>query len=76
MAKSFSTIDEAREYIQQQPLNTIIEIAAQSLVNNSIEKIIITEEQLRAFFRVRGFRVDGSRETRGRFADKNIFSEE
>lgn len=80
MAKNFSTIEECKEWLQTLPMNVLIETAAGAIFNaQKPGKIIITEEQLRTYFKIRGYNERGEVENRGRryeYEDKNIFNSE
>ena len=69
MAKRFTDISEALAYIRSLPLDAVMNIAAESLVEPEIKqvpRITITEEQFAAYFKIRGLNDSGERETRGR----------
>ena len=69
MAKRFTDINEALAYIRTLPLDALMTIAAESLVEPEIKqvpRITITEEQFSAYFKIRGLNDSGERETRGR----------
>lgn len=71
MAKKFFDKEAALNYIDTLPMSTIRTMLAEYLVDNQAEKIIITEEQFRQFFKIRGVSYDPQtgeekRETRGR----------
>lgn len=69
MAKKFSNKEDAINYLNTLPLNVLIDVAAEAIMsqqNSVVDKIVVTPEQLSAFFRVRGFKDNGEVETRGR----------
>ena len=68
MAKKYKTYDEARAYVESLPLNSIVGLCVALLMegDDKPEKVIITQEQFNAFFKIRGLQQDGSKETRGR----------
>ncbi len=80
MAKNFNSIEECKEWLQTLPMNVLIDTAAAAIFNSSkVEKIIITEEQLRTLFKIRGYNSKGEVENRGRrysIPEKNIFDEQ
>ena len=80
MAKNFNSIEECKEWLQTLPMNVLIDTAAAAIFNSSkVEKIIITEEQLRTIFKIRGYNSKGEVENRGRrysIPEKNIFDEQ
>lgn len=70
MAKKIETFDDAVKEVSTYPANVLINIAAQALFNSqtkeTVQKIVISEEQFKAFFKIRGFNENGEKETRGR----------
>lgn len=67
MARRFKDIEEARQYVGTLPIGQIIELCASLLVEQEQpEKIVITQEQFNALFKIRGLNADGERERRGR----------
>ena len=69
MAKRFSNREEVLEYLNTLPLNALINVAADAIMqnqNNSFQKIILTQEQFNQYFRIRGINENGEVETRGR----------
>lgn len=67
--KKFENIEQAYAYVRSLPLDAVINIAANSLVEPEIKtvpRITITEEQLSTFFKIRGINDSGEKETRGR----------
>lgn len=65
MAKKFNNTLEAVEYLRTLPMDSVIKIAADALVND-IQKIPITEELFKTHFRIIGTTETGEKETRGR----------
>ena len=67
MARTFKTREEALAFLNTLPINSLIALAADLLVERSVpKKISITEEQFRTMFKITGQKEDGSVETRGR----------
>ena len=69
MAKKFKELQESIEYVRSLPLDAVIKIAAESLVETEsvqVPRITITEEQFQTFFKLRGINDAGEKETRGR----------
>lgn len=67
MARTFKTKEEAVAFLNTLPLNSLISLAADLLVERAQpKKISITEEQFRTMFRITGMKEDGTVETRGR----------
>lgn len=67
MARIFKTKEEAIDYLNTLPINSLISLAADLLVERAApKKISITEEQFRTMFRITGMKEDGTIETRGR----------
>lgn len=67
MARIFKTKEEAIDYLNTLPINSLISLAADLLVERALpKKISITEEQFRTMFRITGMKEDGTIETRGR----------
>lgn len=67
MARIFKTKEEAIDYLNTLPINSLISLAADLLVERAVpKKISITEEQFRTMFRITGMKEDGTIETRGR----------
>lgn len=70
MAKKIETFDDAVKEVSTYPANVLINIAAQALINSqtkeTVQKIVISEEQFKAFFRIKGITESGEKETRGR----------
>lgn len=67
--KKFDNIEAAIAYVRTLPLESVINIAADSLVEiemKTVPRITITEEQFQNFFKIRGVNDAGERETRGR----------
>ena len=67
--KKYNNIEEAIAYVRTLPLETVINIAAESLIEPEIKqipRITITEEQFQSYFKIRGVNELGERETRGR----------
>lgn len=76
MARKFKDIEEARAYVSTLAIGQIIELCAGLLVEQEqAERIVISQEQFNAFFKIRGLNADGERETRGR-KRKNIAEEQ
>lgn len=59
-------------------LMEIIKNAAEfeQLVQPSVNKIVVTEEQFKEFFRIKGFDVNGQPQTRGRKSKPSIKAED
>ena len=68
MARKFKTYDEAKAYVESLPINSIIGLCVALLMEgeDKPEKVIITQEQFNAFFKIRGLTAEGEREKRGR----------
>lgn len=69
MAKKFTSKQEVIEYLQTLPFNALIDTAADAILElqtRTCSKIIISEEQFNAYFRVKGFKENGEKENRGR----------
>ena len=67
MARIFKTKKEAIDYLNTLPINSLISLAADLLIERALpKKISITEEQFRTMFRITGMKEDGTIETRGR----------
>lgn len=69
MAKRFSNREEVLEYLNSLPLQQLINVAADALLelnNRSFQKIVVSQEQFNTFFRIVGVRENGAVETRGR----------
>ena len=67
MARIFKTKEEAIDYLNTLPINSLISLAADLLIERALpKKISITEEQFRTMFRITGIKEDGTVETRGR----------
>ena len=65
--KTFKNKEEAIDYLNTLPINSLISLAADLLVERAQpKKISITEEQFRTMFRITGMKEDGTVETRGR----------
>ena len=65
--KTFKNKEEAFQYLNTLPINSLISMAADLLVERALpKKISITEEQFRTMFRITGMKEDGTIETRGR----------
>ena len=65
--KTFKNKEEALQYLNTLPITSLIDLAAELLVERSVpKKITITEEQFRTMFKIAGMREDGTYETRGR----------
>ena len=65
--KTFKNKEEALAFLHTLPISSLIDLAADLLVERSIPKrISITEEQFRTMFKITGQREDGTAETRGR----------
>lgn len=64
--KKFNTREEALEFIDTLPINTIRYMLADCLLERIRDKIVITQEQFNAFFKIRGLKEDGTEENRGR----------
>lgn len=64
--KRFNTKEEALEFVDSLPMNTIRYMLADYLMEGPRERIVVTQEQFNAFFKIRGVREDGGMETRGR----------
>ena len=65
----FRDKEQIREWINTQSFNTIIEGYVDLLwerQEKGCDKIVLTEEQFRQFFKIRGITEDGERERRGR----------
>ena len=65
-SRRFGSMDAALNFVDGQPINVIRVMLAEFLVENQPEKIILTEEQFKAFFRIRGINENGEKENRGR----------
>lgn len=71
MAKKFATKEAAYNYIDTLPMSTIRGMLADFLTTDTPDKITITDEQFKAFFKIRGKAVDSETgefipESRGR----------
>lgn len=69
MAKKFNNREDVLEYLNSLPLQQLINVAADAIMQNQsspIQKIILTQEQFNSFFRIRGYNDNGEVETRGR----------
>ena len=69
MAKKFSNREEVLEYLNSLPMQQVINVAADAIMqnqNNSFQKIVLTQDQFQQFFRIRGINENGEVETRGR----------
>ena len=78
MAKRFSNKEEVLEYLNTLPMQQVINVAADAIMQNqtaTTQKIILTQEQFNQFFRIRGFNENGEVETRGRKKIEEIFPE-
>lgn len=66
--KKFRGRQEVLEYLQTLTMSSLMAIAADAIleVQGTTNKIVITEEQFNAFFRIRGYKENGEKETRGR----------
>ena len=65
--KKFSSREEALEFVDTLPINTIRYMLADCLLEKvAREKIVITQEQFNAYFKIRGLKEDGTEENRGR----------
>ena len=67
--RKFKDRDECFEYLQGLTMSSLMSLAVDvvmELQTKSTNRIVITEEQFKAFFRIRGIKDDGERETRGR----------
>lgn len=67
--KKFQNRQEVLDFLGTLPLNSLITVAADAILElqkKSTDKIIISEEQFNAFFRIRGYRENGEKENRGR----------
>lgn len=58
MAKRFATKEAALNYIDTLPMITIRAMLADYLTSDAPDKITVTEEQFKAFFKVRGKAID------------------
>ena len=65
-SRRFATMEAAFNFIDSQPFSTVREMLAEFLTDVPAEKIVITEEQFRRYFRIRGFTDNGEKENRGR----------
>ena len=64
---SFNTKEEAKEYCSSLPINALLEMCVDLLMERRLpKKISITEEQFRTMFKIVGVREDGTVENRGR----------
>ena len=76
MARIFKTKEEAIDYLNTLPINSLISLAADLLIERALpKKISITEEQFRTMFRITGMKEDGTIETRGRKKTKETGEE-
>ena len=71
MAKRFYDKEAALNYIDTLPINTIRTMLADYLTSDVPDKITVTDEQFKAFFKIRGKAVDAETgefipESRGR----------
>lgn len=69
MNRKFENKQEVIEYLQALPFGSIIDIAADAIMElqtKNTQKIIISEEQFNSFFRVKGYKENGEKENRGR----------
>lgn len=68
MARRFLNKQDAIEYLQSLPFKAVIDIAADALVEQQvkIDKIVLTQEQFNAMFKIKGINENGEPETRGR----------
>ena len=67
--KRFSSVEQARAYVELLPLNQLIEGYATLLYESQfskIEPIKISEAQLKSLFKIVGYTSNGEVETRGR----------
>lgn len=65
--KTFKNKEEALQYLNTLSIASLIDLAADLLVERAVpKKISITEEQFRTMFRITGMKEDGTIETRGR----------
>lgn len=65
--KTFKNKEEALQYLNTLSIASLIDLAADLLVERALpKKISITEEQFRTMFRITGMKEDGTIETRGR----------
>lgn len=60
---------EIEQYVMQFPLSEIVSTCAELLIKYNLDrtpKIVITEDEFNAHFRIAGLKEDGTRERRGR----------
>ncbi len=68
ISRKFRDREEVMEYLQSLTMSSLMSLAADAIMEaqGMAGKIIISEEQFNAFFRIRGFKENGEKETRGR----------
>lgn len=67
--RKFKDREEIMDFLQNLPMNMLMQVAADAIYDlqtRTADKIILTEEQFNSFFRIRGYKENGERETRGR----------
>lgn len=65
-SRRFGTMEAAYNFIDSLPFNAVREMLAEFLTESPVDKIVITEEQFKKCFRIRGFNENGDKENRGR----------
>ena len=66
-SRRFGTIESALNFIDLQPINVVRQMLAEFLVETPLQdKIVITEEQFKSHFRIKGYNESGEKENRGR----------
>lgn len=65
-SKRFANREAALAFVDTLPINTLRYMLAEFLTANAVDKIVISEEQFKQFFKIRGYKDDGQVENRGR----------
>ena len=80
-AGNITAVDLLNKYPATELVNDLMEIIRntaefEQLVKPSVNKIVVTEEQFKEFFRIRGLDVNGQPQTRGRKSKPTIKAED
>lgn len=59
-------MEAAYAFIDTQPFLAVREMLAEFLTESLVDKVVISEEQFRRYFRIRGYNENGEKERRGR----------
>ena len=65
-SRRFATMDAALNYVDGLPINEVRRLLAEFLTDFPVEKIVISEEQFKKYFRIKGYTEKGEKENRGR----------